>query len=79
MPGTIFLGHLLFAAALAALLAAVALVLKAWRNRGYERGTPQYANERLMRRYAVYALVVAVLLGALCLTPLCNVPLVEIG
>ena len=67
------LGHiLLLAAALAALHGLWQLSIWA-RHRGHGRGTPQYARGRDGRRYAIWSFAAALLLGALCLTPLCGV------
>ena len=78
MPESIALGHVMAALALVALATAIWLFVSSMRESGFERGTPQYAHSRLTRRYALYALAVAILLGALCLTPLCDAPLLEI-
>ena len=71
MPETITLGHVLL------LLGALALLYALWqaaifaRHSGAGRGTPQYARRRDGRRYAVWGLLVALLLFALgWLTPL---------
>jgi hypothetical protein len=71
MPETVTLGHLLI------LLGALAALYAAWqasvfaRHGGAGRGTPQYARRRDGRRYAVWGLLVALLLFALALlTPL---------
>ena len=73
MPETITLGHLLM------LLGALALLYALWqasiflKYRSFGRGTPQYARRRDGRRYAVWALLVALLLAALALlTPLAD-------
>ncbi len=76
---TLTLGHVLLLLAVIAAIAAASNVLRAMRHRGHDRGTPQYAEARLARRKALYALVLALLLGALCLTPLCTVELVGAG
>ena len=73
------LGHVLMVAALLSGLAAIAYTATAMRHRGDGRGTPRYARARMARRSAVYALVLALLFAALCLTPLCSVPLVGGG
>ena len=75
MPATLYLGYVMAALALLAILASVLFALSWLRHRGFERGTPQYAIGRLARRNALYALVVAAILAGLCLTPLCNVAL----
>ncbi|HEX8307865.1 MAG TPA: hypothetical protein VF645_05540 [Allosphingosinicella sp.] len=71
MPDSITLGHLLILlAALAALYALVqaSVFLK---HQGAGPGTPQYARRRDGKRYAVWALLVALALVALgLLTPL---------
>jgi hypothetical protein len=71
MPETITLGHvLMLLGALAALYALwqVSIFLK---HQGAGRGTPQYARRRDGKRYAVWGLIVALILFALgCLTPL---------
>lgn len=71
MPETITLGHVL------TLLGALAALYALWqasifmRHAGAGRGTPQYARRRDGKRYAVWALLVALLLIALgWLTPL---------
>ena len=69
MP-VITLGHVLMLLAATAVVAAIAYFATAMRYRGFGIGTPQYARERMSRRLAVYALVLAVLLGGLCFTPL---------
>ena len=76
MPETITFGHLLM------LLGALAALCALWqasifaRHSGAGRGTPQYARRRDGKRYAVWALLVALLLIALgCLTPLRDLPL----
>ena len=73
MPATLYLGYILAALALIAVVASLVFAAGWWRHRAYGRGTPQYAEGRLARRNAVYALVLAVILAGLCLTPLCNV------
>jgi hypothetical protein len=76
MPETITLGHILM------LLGALAALFALWqasvfaRHSGAGRGTPQYARRRDGRRYAVWALLAALLLFALGrLTPLADLPL----
>ncbi|HEX8622008.1 MAG TPA: hypothetical protein VF718_08550 [Allosphingosinicella sp.] len=74
MPDPITLGHLLML--LAALVALYALWQAAiWlKHRGYKYGTPQYARARDGRRYAVWSLLVALILFAIgCFTPLCEI------
>ena len=78
MP-TITLGHVLMLLAAIAVVAAVAYARTAMRYRGFGIGTPQYARERMSRRLAVYALVLAVLLGGLCFTPLRYLEIVSAG
>ena len=69
------LGHALLLGALLAALHGL-WQLSVWlRSRDYGRGTPQYAQGRDGKRYAIWSFAVAVLLAALCLTPLCTVPL----
>ena len=75
MPATLYLGYVMAALALVAVLASIAFALSWLRHRGFGRGTPQYAVGRLARRNALYALVVALVLAGLCLTPLCNLAL----
>lgn len=75
MPATLYLGYVMAALALLAILASLAFAASWLRHRGFERGTPQYAVGRLARRNAFYALVIALLLAGLCLTPLCDVAL----
>ena len=75
------IGHVLLVLAVIAALVAVmntANALKYGRGR-YERGTPQYARSRTARRDAFYALGLALLFAALCLTPLCSVTIVTLG
>ena len=79
MPQVITLGHVLILLALLASLAAIGSIVTAMRHRGHGRGTPQYARARLARRHAAYAIVVALVLGVGCLTPLCEVALVGRG
>jgi hypothetical protein len=71
MPETITLGHLLM------LLGALAALYALWqasifaKHAGAGPGTPQYARRRDGKRYAVWAVLVALLLLALgLLTPL---------
>ena len=71
MPETITLGHVLM------LLGALAALYALWqasifvKHKSAGRGTPQYARRRDGRRYAVWGLIVALILFALgCLTPL---------
>ncbi|HEX9964112.1 MAG TPA: hypothetical protein VGB04_03930 [Allosphingosinicella sp.] len=71
MPDTITLGHIL------ALLGALAALYALWqasiflKHQGAGTGTPQYARRRDGKRYAVWALLAALLLIALgWLTPL---------
>ena len=75
MPATLFLGHLLALLAVFAILASFAFAIAWVRHRGFGRGTPQYARARSARRSAAYALVLAILLAGLCLTPLCEIVL----
>ncbi len=72
----ITLGHVLLVLALVAGVAAIGFTVTALRHRGHQRGTPQYARARLARRKAFYALGLALLLAALCATPLCSVDLI---
>ena len=74
MPHPLTWGHLLIGLAVLALLYALwQLVTWArYRGAGHGRGTPGYARARDGRRYAVWAVLVALLLAAIgCLTPLC--------
>ncbi|MGA9580909.1 MAG: hypothetical protein WBR13_02935 [Allosphingosinicella sp.] len=71
MPDTMTLGHVLI------LLGALAALFALWqamifmKHGAAGRGTPQYARRRDGRRYAIWALLVALLLVALgWLTPL---------
>ena len=73
MPDSITLGHLLI------LLAALAILYALWqasifvKHQGAGPGTPQYARRRDGKRYAVWALLAALLLLALgALTPLAD-------
>jgi hypothetical protein len=72
---TLTLGHVLM------LLAALAALYGAWqlsiwaRRRGFGRGTPQYAQGRDGRRFAIWSFALALVLAGLCLTPLCHVAL----
>lgn len=69
------LGHALLLGALLAALFGL-WQLSVWqRSRDYGRGTPQYAHGRDGKRYAIWSFALALLLGLLCLTPLCAVPL----
>ena len=71
MPETITWGHVLVLAGLLAGLAALVNLLRWFRQREHGRGTPQYADARLARRAALYALAIAVVLFAAgWLTPL---------
>jgi hypothetical protein len=74
MPETITLGHVLM------LLGALAGLYALWqaaiflKHRGAGRGTPQYARRRDGRRYAVWGLILAIILFALgCFSPLCDI------
>ena len=73
---TVTLGHVLMVLAVVAGVAAVLYASTAIRNSGHGRGTPQYARARMARRSAFYALGLALLFAALCITPLCRVALV---
>ena len=78
---TLTVGHILLVLAVIAGLVAVmntATALRYGRGR-HERGTPQYAHSRMARRTAFYALGLALLFAALCLTPLCSVGIVTLG
>jgi hypothetical protein len=69
------LGHVLLAGALLAALHGL-WQLSVWlRSREHGRGTPQYAHGRDGKRYAIWSFALALILAALCLTPLCNVAL----
>ena len=73
MPETITIGHVLMLLGLVAGLYALWQAAIFLKHRSAVRGTPQYARRRDGRRYAVWALIVAVLLFALgCFTPLCE-------
>ena len=76
---TLTLGHVLLLLALIAAAAAIGYAATAMRNRGFGRGTPQYARARMARRSAFYSLALALLFAVLCLTPLCTVGLVGTG
>ena len=81
MPASITFGHiLLVAAAISAIIAIknTATALRYGRGR-HERGTPQYAQGRLARRNAFYALGATLVFAGLCATPLCSVDLVRLG
>lgn len=74
MPETITWGHGLMLAGLLAGLVAAFNFLRWFRQREHGRGTPQYADGRLARRAALYALSFAVILiAAGWLTPLWDV------
>ena len=73
MPATLYLGHVLALLVLLAILASIGFGFSWARHRGYGRGTPQYARARDARRSAAYALVAALVLAGLWLTPLCDV------
>lgn len=73
MPDTITLGHILMLLAALAVLYALYQASIWLKNRGVVYGTPQYARARDGRRFAVWTLVVALILVALgCLTPLAD-------
>lgn len=76
MPEVITLGHVLIVLALLAVLAAIFSAVTALRHRGFGRGTPQYAEARLARRHALYAIIAVLIFGAGWLTPLCDIALV---
>ena len=78
MPDAINLGHVLLALAAIAAIVAVANLATALHHSGHERGTPQYARSRMARRNAFYALGLALVLTAVCLSPLCSVTLMEL-
>ena len=71
MPDTITLGHLLSLLGLLAALYALVQASVFLKHQGAGPGTPQYARRRDGKRYAVWALLVALALVALgLLTPL---------
>ena len=71
MPQTITLGHLLLLLAALAIVYALVQASIFMKHSSAGRGTPQYARRRDGRRYAVWAMLVALLLLALAfLTPL---------
>ena len=71
MPETITLGHLLMLLGLVAGLYALWQASIFLKHSSAGRGTPQYARRRDGRRYAVWGLLIALVLFALgCLTPL---------
>jgi uncharacterized membrane protein YiaA len=73
MPETITIGHILMLLGLLAGLYALWQASIWLRHRGFIYGTPQYARARDGKRFAVWSLVVAILLFAIgCLTPLCE-------
>ncbi|HEX8467719.1 MAG TPA: hypothetical protein VF620_07935 [Allosphingosinicella sp.] len=73
MPDTITLGHLLIALAALAALYALYQASIFLRHQGAGPGTPQYARRRDGKRYAVWALLAALILVALgSLTPLAS-------
>jgi hypothetical protein len=75
MPDTLTWGLLLMLAALIAAAVAVARLLRWFRQREHGRGTPQYADARLARRAALYALAIGIVLFAAgWLTPLWDSP-----
>ena len=65
MPETITLGHLLIALAALAILYALFQASIFLKHQGAGPGTPQYARRRDGKRYAVWALLAALLLVAL--------------
>ena len=65
MPNTITLGHLLVLLAAIAVLYALYQASIFLRHQGAGPGTPQYARRRDGKRYAVWALLAALLLLAL--------------
>lgn len=74
MPDTITYGHILMLLGALALLFALVKLLRWYGQREFGRGTPQYADGRLARRSALYALAIGIVLFAAgCLTPLCDV------
>ena len=78
---TLTLGHILLVLTAIAAVVAIAntsIALRDGRGR-HQRGTPQYARARMARRTAFYALGLAVLFAALCVTPLCSAELVSTG
>lgn len=71
MPDTITLGHVLLLLAAVALAYALLQASAFVKHQGAGPGTPQYARRRDGKRYAVWGLLVAILLLALAtLTPL---------
>jgi hypothetical protein len=71
MPDSITLGHLLVLLAALAILYALYQASIFLKHQGAGPGTPQYARRRDGKRYAVWALLAALLLVALgTLTPL---------
>jgi hypothetical protein len=76
---TLTLGHVLILLAAIAALGTAYYVAVAIRYRGYQRGTPQYARERISRRLALYCLGLTIVFAALCATALYGVPLMDTG
>ena len=73
LSGPLTWGHVLMAVGVLALLLAIAQAAAWLKNRSFGAGTPQYARARDGRRFAVWALAIALLLFAAgCLTPLCE-------
>jgi hypothetical protein len=73
MPETITIGHILMLLGLLAGLYALWQASIWLRHRGFIYGTPQYARARDGKRFAVWSLIVALLLFAIgCFTPLCE-------
>ena len=75
LSGPLTWGHVLVVVGLLALVIALAQAVAWLRHRSFGAGTPQYARARDGRRFAIWALIVALVLFALgCLTPLCEAP-----
>ena len=76
MPDPLLLAHVLTLAALLDALVGAAFFARWQSNKGYGRGTPQYATARDSRRAAVWALGSAILILLLAwATPLGDIPL----
>ena len=71
LSGPLTWGHVLVAVGVIALVIALAQASAWLRYRSFGAGTPQYARARDGRRFAVWAILIALLFFAIgCLTPL---------
>ena len=73
LSGPLTWGHVLVAVGVLVLVIGLAQAAVWIKNRSFGAGTPQYARARDGRRFAVWALAVALIFFAIgCLTPLCE-------